>query len=180
MKPGMLKPGMTISCAGHAAALFFGLIAISAQPMEAPQVQTLPVSFISEKDFSQLSQGVKNTPELKIPDPKPLADKIDLPKPVDQLAPKVANKPEITTEASKPAAPSKPETKPEAKPEAATETKQAQKPATSPTNRSRRNIARTRSPICSRRTPPRSSPSGTRRRTTSARNSTPIRLRKIG
>src|SRR6516164_1906125 len=103
MKPGMLKPGMTISCAGHAAALFFGLMAISAQPMEAPQVQTLPVSFISEKDFSQLSQGVKNTPELKIPDPKPLADKIDLPKPVDQLAPKVANKPEITTEAPKPA-----------------------------------------------------------------------------
>src|SRR6516164_8904816 len=132
MKPGMLKPGMTISCAGHAAALFFGLMAISAQPMEAPQVQTLPVSFISEKDFSQLSQGVKNTPELKIPDPKPLADKIDLPKPVDQLAPKVANKPEITTEASKPAAPSKPETKPEAKPEAATETKQAQKPADKP------------------------------------------------
>src|SRR5215472_649614 len=85
MKPGMLKPGMTISCAGHAAALFFGLMAISAQPMEAPQVQTLPVSFISEKDFSQLSQGVKNTPELKIPDPKPLADKIDLPKPADQL-----------------------------------------------------------------------------------------------
>src|SRR6516225_8277034 len=132
MKPGMLKPGMTISCAGHAAALFFGLMAISAQPMEAPQVQTLPVSFISEKDFSQLSQGVKNTPELKIPDPKPLADKIDLPKPVDQLAPKVANKPEITTEASKPAAPSKPETKPEAKPEAATETKQALKPADKP------------------------------------------------
>jgi colicin import membrane protein len=132
MKPGMLKPGMTISCAGHAAALFFGLMAISAQPMEAPQVQTLPVSFISEKDFSQLSQGVKNTPELKIPDPKPLADKVDLAKPVDQLAPKVANKPEITTEASKPAAPSKPETKPEAKPEPATETKQAQKPADKP------------------------------------------------
>jgi hypothetical protein len=132
MKPGMLKPGMTISCAGHAAALFFGLMAISAQPMEAPQVQTLPVSFISEKDFSQLSQGVKNTPELKIPDPKPLADKVDLAKPVDQLAPKVANKPEITTEASKPAAPSKPETKLEAKPEPATETKQAQKPADKP------------------------------------------------
>jgi colicin import membrane protein len=123
---------MTISCAGHAAALFFGLMAISAQPMEAPPVQTLPVSFISEKDFSQLSQGVKNTPELKIPDPKPLADKVDIAKPVDQLAPKVANKPEITTEAAKPAAPSKAETKPEAKPEPATETKQAQKPADKP------------------------------------------------
>jgi colicin import membrane protein len=132
IKPGTLKPGITISCAGHAAALFFALMAISAQPMEAPPVQTLPVSFISEKDFSQLSQGVKNTPELKIPDPKPLADKVDTPKLVDQLASKAANKPEITTDASKPAAQPKPETKPEAKPEPAPETKQAQKPADKP------------------------------------------------
>ena len=68
---------MTISCVAHAAALFFGFMAISAQPMEAPPVQTLPVSFVSEKDFSQLTQGVKNAPQLKIPDIKPLADKVD-------------------------------------------------------------------------------------------------------
>ena len=37
-----MKPGMTISSVGHAAALFFGFMAISAQPMEAPQVQALP------------------------------------------------------------------------------------------------------------------------------------------
>ena len=53
-----MKPGMTISCVGHAAALAFGLMAISAQPMEAPPVQALPVSFVSEKDFTQLTQGV--------------------------------------------------------------------------------------------------------------------------
>jgi outer membrane biosynthesis protein TonB len=115
MKPGM-KPGMTISCAAHAAALFFGFLAISAQPMEAPPVQALPVSFVSEKDFSQLSQGVKNAPQLKIPDIKPLADKVDAQKSVDQLAPKVADKPAITTE-TKPVAESKPEPKPETKPE---------------------------------------------------------------
>jgi outer membrane biosynthesis protein TonB len=135
IKLGMSKPGMTISCAGHAAALFFGLMAISAQPMEAPPVQTLPVSFISEKDFSQLTQGAKNAPELKVPDPKLLADKVDLPKPVDQLAPKAVNKPEITTDTSKPAQPKpevKPEAKPEAKPEPVSEPKQAQKPADKP------------------------------------------------
>jgi hypothetical protein len=86
-----MKPGMTISCFGHAAALAFGLMAISAQPMDAPPVATLPVSFISEKDFTQLTQGVKNAPQLKIPDFKPLADKVDVPKPVDQTAPKVAD-----------------------------------------------------------------------------------------
>jgi len=127
-----MKPGMTISCVAHAAALFFGFMAISAQPMEAPPVQTLPVSFVSEKDFSQLTQGVKNAPQLKIPDVKPLADKVDAQKSVDQLAPKVADKPAITTETAKPTAESKPEPKPEPKPELKTELKPAQKPADKP------------------------------------------------
>jgi hypothetical protein len=103
-----MKAGMTISCIGHAAALAFALVAISAQPMEAPPVPTLPVSFISEKDFTQLTQGVKNAPQLKIPDMKPLADKVDVPKPADQAAPKVANKPAITTDSSKAKADPKP------------------------------------------------------------------------
>ena len=114
-------------------------MAISAQPMEAPPVQALPVSFVSEKDFSQLTQGVKNAPQLKIPDIKPLADKVDAQKSVDQLAPKVADKPAITTETAKPTAvKSKPETraslkpKPEPKPELKTELKPAQKPVDKP------------------------------------------------
>ena len=127
-----MKPGMTISCVGHATALFFGLMAISAQPMEAPPVQTLPVSFVSEKDFTQLTQGVKNAPQLKIPDVKPLADKVDDTKSVDQLAPKVSTKPEITTPAAKPPSDAKPEPKAEAKvepkPEAKPEPKSEPKP----------------------------------------------------
>jgi outer membrane biosynthesis protein TonB len=110
-----MKPGIAISCIGHAVALGFGLMAISATPMEAPPVQTLPVSFISEKDFTKLTQGVKNAPQLKIPDLKPLADEVDPPKPVDQLAPKVADKPAITTDSSKPKADPKPDTKPDPK-----------------------------------------------------------------
>jgi outer membrane biosynthesis protein TonB len=110
-----MKPGMTISCVGHAVALGFGLMAISATPMEAPPVQTLPVSFISEKDFTKITQGVKNAPQLKIPDLKPLADQVDAPKPVDQMAPKVADKPAITTDSSKPKTDPKPDTKPDPK-----------------------------------------------------------------
>ena len=125
-----MKPGMIISCAGHAAALFFGLMAISAQPMEAPPVQTLPVSFVSEKDFSQLTQGVKNAPQLKVPDIKPLADKVDEQKTVDQQAPRVSAKPEITTPAAKQVSEAKPEPKPEPKPELKTELKP--KPADKP------------------------------------------------
>ncbi len=127
-----MKPGMTISCVAHAAALFFGFMAISAQPMEAPPIQALPVSFVSETDFSQLTQGVKNAPQLKIPDVKPLADKVDAQKSVDELAPKVADKPAITTDTAKPTAESKPEPKPEPKPELKTELKPALKPADKP------------------------------------------------
>ena len=122
-----MKTGMTISCVAHAAALVFGFMAISAQPMEAPPVQALPVSFVSEKDFSQLAQGVKNAPQLKIPDIKPLADKVDAQKSVDQLAPKVADKPAITTE-TKTVAESKPKPKPETKPEPKPELKTDLKP----------------------------------------------------
>jgi colicin import membrane protein len=110
-----MKPGMTISCIGHAAALLAGLLAISAHPMEAPPVATLPVSFISEKDFTQMTQGVKNAPQLKVDQPKPLADKVDAPKPVDQIAPKAADKPQITTDSSKPKTDPKPDPKPEPK-----------------------------------------------------------------
>jgi len=123
-----MKPGMTISCVGHAAALLFGLLAISAQPMEAPPVQALPVSFVSEKDFTQLTQGVKNAPQLKVPDIKPLADKVDETKSVDQLAPKVSTKPEITTPTAKPVSEAKPEVKPAPKPEQKAESKPEQKP----------------------------------------------------
>ena len=127
-----MKTGMTISCVGHAAALAWALMVISAQPMEAPPVASLPVSFISEKDFSQLTKGVKNAPQLNVPDPKPLADKVDAEKSVDQLAPKVADKPDVTTDTSKPQAEPKPEPKPEpqaeAKPEPKPDQKQADKP----------------------------------------------------
>jgi outer membrane biosynthesis protein TonB len=123
-----MRPGMTISCVGHAAALAWALMVISAQPMEAPPVASLPVSFISEKDFSQLTKGMKNAPQLNVPDVKPLADKVDAEKSVDQLAPKVADKPEITTDTSKPKAEPKPEPKAEAKPEPKPEPKPDPKP----------------------------------------------------
>jgi hypothetical protein len=96
-----MKAGMTISCVGHAVAIGCALVAISAQPMEVPAVDSLPVQFISEKDFTQLTQGVKNAAKLKIDMPKPLADKIDAPKAVDQLAPKAVDKPEIKTDSTK-------------------------------------------------------------------------------
>jgi colicin import membrane protein len=76
--------------------------------------------------------GVKNAPQLKVPDIKPLADKVDEQKSVDQQAPKVSAKPDITTPAAKPVSEAKPEPKPEPKPELKTELKPAPKPADKP------------------------------------------------
>ena len=106
-----MRPGLTISVIAHAVALGFGLIAISAAPLNAPPVDSLPVSFISDKDFSQITQGVKNAPKPKLEAPKPLADKIDLPKPVDQTADKVG-KQEIKTETAPPKQQPQPDPKP--------------------------------------------------------------------
>ncbi len=111
-----MRSGLTISCVGHACALILAVITLSAHPIEAPATVSMPVSFISSSDFTKLTQGVKNAPELKVEQPKPLADKVDTQKPVEQLAPKVADKkPEITTETSKAKPPPKPEAKPEPK-----------------------------------------------------------------
>ena len=106
-----MRPGLTISVAAHAVALGLSLVALSAQPMDAPQVTSLPVSFISDKDFSQLTQGVKNAPKLKIEDPKPLADKVDTPKPLEQTADKVG-KQDIKTETAAAKQPPLPDPKP--------------------------------------------------------------------
>jgi outer membrane biosynthesis protein TonB len=105
-----MRSGLTISVIGHVVALGFGLIAISATPMDVPQVDSLPVSFISDKDFSQITQGVKNAPKPK-ENPKPLADKIDLPKPADQTADKVG-KQEVKTETAPPKQQPQPDPKP--------------------------------------------------------------------
>jgi hypothetical protein len=109
-----MKPGMTISCVAHTVALGFALVAISAQPMNAPPMETITTQIVSEKDLSQMTKGVKNAPQLKIPDLKPLADKVDQEKSVDQLAPKAVDKPAITTDAAK-SSPAQDAPKPDAK-----------------------------------------------------------------
>jgi TolA protein len=126
-----MRSGLTISCVVHVVALGCALIAISASPMNAPPSQALPVEFVTDFDLGQMTKGVKNT-KLNIPDPKPLADKVDVEKSVDQQAPKAADKPEITTASAKPKAEQKAEAKPEAKPDKPKEAKAEPKPPPKP------------------------------------------------
>jgi outer membrane biosynthesis protein TonB len=108
----MRRP-LVISGIAHVIVLGWGLVAFTARTNDAPQAEALPVEFISTTQFTQLTTGAKNAPKA-IENPKPLADKVGDAKPVSELAPKVADKPEIKTD-SKPTPQPKPETKPEPK-----------------------------------------------------------------
>lgn len=110
-----MKRPLIISGIAHAIVLGWGLVAFAARPNEAPPAEPLPVEFVSATEFSQLTAGVKNAPK-PVEAPKPLADKVGDLKPVKELAPKVADKPEIKT-TSEPKAAEKAE-KPKDKPKA--------------------------------------------------------------
>jgi len=88
-----MKTGLTISALAHAALLLWGLISFSARPLEAAPKDALPVDIISDKEFSELTKGVKNAP--KEAPPKPLVEKIADPKPVEDSTAKVSEKKEI-------------------------------------------------------------------------------------
>ena len=110
-----MRGSLTISAIAHVIILGLCLVALAATPTEAPQVPTLSVNTISTSDFTKLTQGIKDAPKPKIEDPKPLADKVDTPKPADQAADKVVDKkPEIKTETA--AKETKPDPKPADKP----------------------------------------------------------------
>ena len=111
-----MRGSLTISAIVHLLALGACLVAFAAQPMEAPATPAMTVNTISVKDFTELTKGVKDAPKLKVDDIKPVADKVDTPKPVDEVAPKpVDKKPEIKTDTSAKQQP-KPDPKPDPKP----------------------------------------------------------------
>jgi len=117
-----LRSDWIISGCAHAAVLVFGLVTLaSSKPNEDTSI-FMPIAIATGADVSQATPGQQNAPKVEMP--KPLTDKIGDLKPVKQLAPKVADKPEITTDAAaEPKPKPKPETKAEPKP-----TEKAEKP----------------------------------------------------
>jgi colicin import membrane protein len=119
-----MKPGLTISALGHTAALLWAVVSFGAKPYDAMPVDSLPVDIISAAEFSQLTAGSKAG--NKAIEPKPLVEKLAAPKPSDNPAPKVAEKPEIVTaSALMPEAPPEPKV---VEPKPATQPKPEPKP----------------------------------------------------
>ncbi len=115
-----MRSDWIISAGAHAAILVFGLVTLASSKPSTDASNFMPISIVTSDDLSQATPGQQNAPKLE--KAKPLADKVGDPKPVKELAPKVADKPEIKTESAVPAAQeSKPETKTEPKPVEKTE-----------------------------------------------------------
>jgi colicin import membrane protein len=104
------RAASAISFGLHAAVLLWALVSISSKPLEATPVESLPVDLVSDKDFSEMMKGAKTAPKAEIP--KPLVEKIDTPKPVENPTPKVAEKKEIAPTVEK-TPPPQPEAKPD-------------------------------------------------------------------
>lgn len=110
-----MRSDWIISGCGHAAVLVLGLLSLTGSKPRQDLADFMPVSVVTSDDASRVTVGQQNAPK-PIKNAKPLADKVGEPKPVKRLAPKVADKPEITTDAAA-AQSSHAESKPKSKPE---------------------------------------------------------------
>jgi colicin import membrane protein len=86
-----------ISTGLHAAVLLWAVVSFTGETFQVTPAESLPVDIISEKDFSQLTKGIKDAPK-PVEQPKPLVEKKDEPKPKveDFKAPIVEKKAELT------------------------------------------------------------------------------------
>jgi hypothetical protein len=122
-----LRSDWVISGVVHAALITLALISLANSKPSDDLSNYVPVSIVTDADISRAALGQKNAPHLD--KPKPLADKIDQLNQVDQLAPKVADKPAITTNSPAPMPQPKPQPqqKPQPKPDPKTAQKQEKK-----------------------------------------------------
>jgi outer membrane biosynthesis protein TonB len=90
-----MRKATAISACLHAAVLLWATLSFSGKTFEVTPAESLPVDLVSEKDFSQLTKGVKDAP--KVETPKPLVEKKaeEPPKPVEDSKAKILEKKEV-------------------------------------------------------------------------------------
>jgi len=83
-----MRTASGISTGLHAAVLLWATLSFSGEIYRTPPTDSLPVDLISEKQFSEITKGIKEA--KKAEKPKPLVEKKAEIKPVEDLKPKVA------------------------------------------------------------------------------------------
>ncbi len=75
-----MRTASAISTGLHAAVLLWAVISFTGETFKSTPAESLPVDIISDKDFSELTKGIKDAPK-PVDKPKPLVEKKDEPKP---------------------------------------------------------------------------------------------------
>jgi colicin import membrane protein len=90
-----MRKATAISAGLHAAVLLWATLSFSGKSFDVTPAESLPVDFISEKDFSEMTKGVKDAP--KVETPKPLVEKKseEPPKPIEEAKPKITETKEL-------------------------------------------------------------------------------------
>src|SRR5262245_44247246 len=90
-----MRKATAISAGLHAAVLLWATLSFSGKTFDVTPAESLPVDLVSDKDFSQITKGVKDAPKVEMP--KPLMEKKaeEPPKPVEESKPKVNEKKEL-------------------------------------------------------------------------------------
>lgn len=119
-----MKTASAISTCLHVAVLVWATLSLTGESFKVTPAESLPIDLVSDKQFSELTKGIKNAPK-PIEKPKPVVEKkADVSKPVEDLKPKVTEKKELKPVAEKVPEPPPPEPKPKKE-------KTAEKPAES-------------------------------------------------
>jgi len=75
-----MRTASAISTGLHAAVLLWALISFTGETFKVTPAESLPVDIISDKEFSEMTKGVKDAPK-PVEQPKPPVEKKDEPKP---------------------------------------------------------------------------------------------------
>jgi outer membrane biosynthesis protein TonB len=115
-----MKTGLAISASIHIALLLWGLLSFVSKPLEAKPNDAMPIDIISDKQFSEITKGVKDGAKDKTL--ASLAEKLDTKKTVEDSRAKVTDKKVLDATKAEPPPPA------EQQPPAPTESKLEKKP----------------------------------------------------
>lgn len=109
-----IRTASVISTALHIAVLGWATLSFSGKTFEVTPPESLPVDIISDKEFSEITKGVKDAKKVE-EKPKPVVEKIaePPPKPVEELKPTINEKREVADNKEAAPQPPKPEPKPD-------------------------------------------------------------------
>lgn len=122
-----MRAGLVSSAAIHVGLIGFMAISFASPSPFEPPAEAMPIDIISDADMTKMMAGKKDAPKAEAP--KPVVEKVDTPKPPENLEAKVTDKPEVKA-ANEPAPPPPPP--PEVKPPEPTPKQAEAKPTPTP------------------------------------------------